>query len=110
VRWLRAVHYIGTAHLAGITLAATIAAKIISRMSRHAVAWVRRTSITLIIGVIHTWWRIEPHLRQFDRLLERKLKKNKDIAALLHLGSELVKLVQAWITELRGRINRAVEK
>jgi len=46
----KAVHYIAPRIWPAITLAATIAAKIISRMSRHAVAWVRRTSITLIIG------------------------------------------------------------
>jgi hypothetical protein len=52
------------------------------------------------------WLWVEPYLRKFDKWLERTLKSNKDVAAVLHIWSEFLKTANVRLLELRMRMTR----
>ncbi len=92
----------------GLTL--RVSGKIMVRMSRRALRDGRSAIIGIYCYSIETWNRLQPYLRRFDAWLERSLKKNKDIAALLHVAAESRKSAQLWLADTYARLQRAVEK
>jgi hypothetical protein len=87
-----------------IALGATLEA--VLKAADHTVVWASRRSLQAYGAAAQGWRWLEPRLRRFDALLERKLKANKDVAALLHFLGEAVKLANARMAELRARFTR----
>lgn len=60
--------------------------------------------LTLYGYGMRLWLQIEPYIRRFDSWLERTLKSNQDIAAVLHVGREIVKPIRTRVRQLRLRL------
>jgi hypothetical protein len=73
-------------------------------------AYVRRAAAAVVHTVKLIWRWTEPRIRRLDRRIEMTLKRNKDIAAILHAGSESVRIANTWLSTARDRLNRALEK
>jgi hypothetical protein len=87
-----------------IAVGATL--EMIIKAADHSVVWASRATMLAYGKCVQAWLWVEPYLRRFDARIEHTLKGNKDIAAMLHLWSELLKLMNARIAELRARFTR----
>lgn len=62
----------------------------------------------LVKFAITVWVYAEPKLYQFDKFIERKLKENKDTAAMLRSCSEFIRQANLRITDIRTRLTRGL--
>lgn len=86
----------------------------------RAVVWgtalqvgLRRISLQCYRYGVRAWIYVEPHIRRMDARIEKTLKRNKDIAAVLHMLDTGAKVVRGYISVGRrwwgARFNRASE-
>ncbi len=73
-------------------------------------AMTRRSAFWTYSQLVRGWMLAEPRIRQLDKKIETKLKSNQDIATLLRMTDEAVKIIQNKIEYIRTRLNRIVEK
>jgi hypothetical protein len=89
-----------------LIIALGVTLETIIKVADRSVVWTSRASMRVYGRCVRAWLWTEPHFRRFDAWLERTLKRNKDVAAMLHLWGEFLKLVNAHIAELRARLTR----
>ncbi|HEV7454049.1 MAG TPA: hypothetical protein VGO07_02205 [Candidatus Saccharimonadales bacterium] len=87
-----------------LIIALGVTLETIIKAADRAAVLASRGSLQLYRYGMQAWLWMEPHLRQFDKWLERTLKSNKDIAALLHIWSDFLKSANARLVELRARL------
>lgn len=83
-----------------------LAKKAVARLS----VWLKLLRGLMVKLAITTWVFAEPKLYRFDKFIERKLKENKDTAAMLRASNEFTRNVGIRITDLRARLTRGLQR
>jgi uncharacterized membrane protein len=107
---MKSVWYIRPRIAAGSRITWVVTARETRQAAQWAAKTARRYSIIAWRSAVRAWQWAERRIRECDRLVEQRIKRNKTAASLLEAGADIGKQIQAYIMEMRNRVNRAVEK